>query len=870
MADTTTLITLLDNMITSSENKKQSGYQTLIYNKFLELAQNNAETADLLGLDAQILADAQAAEAMSDAIESIVTDKVNNALIGGGSGGGSSIDLSNYYKKTETDQRIQQALSNGTQSDWAETNTSLATYIKNKPTKVSAFENDKGYLTAHQSLEAYATKQFVEDLISQGNFDVDLSECVLASQLDSAVATLGYIKTIPANYVTTSQLDAKQYLTAAALTGFVTEEGLAQKGYLTEHQSLENYATKDFLSEYYASKAYVTEAIVDLMAGGEIDLSTYASVLYVDEAIAAVRKDIPEATDLTGYATETWVSEQLANYNPEGVDEDAVKAIVEGYGYLTAVPDTYATKEYVAEQLQGFTPGEGGTSVDLSAYYTSEQIDNKLLEYLLSSTYNKDKHIKMVDNTTELNPVGPDENGLYPTNSYDSYLTRTVYNNMGGNLIFVKPNADTDKLFGLVYISEPKEEFTYESESQEFTDVITNINLDTFEIQYGTVQYVANTTKHIITGQVSIISEQLTLNKEKIDTLYKNIDGTHFVSYKKDDINSAVATIDQIRPELQSVLSNEIYITHDALIKAFNPDNAPIIMLPSEIPNRVNGDSSSQLIWVTNFFDNKQYIIRIWSRYMGMRYVYGDIYQTINPLSQDDLIPYATQAWVTEKIAGAALGGGSGEGGSGVDIEGLLSIYATKDEVNTLGANLRTEIPINMSQLNNDAGYLTSIPQSTLDNYVSYAFFNTIYNPGDPWVTQSSLASIIPAVPTKVSAFENDAKYTSEEFVLTKIAQAALSGSGVDLSLYATKSYVDSKIPTIPTNISAFTNDKQYITESALLSGAKTGYVLCYKGGTFTWENPEGMITGGGSSGSGSTNITFETVDIDFSQLTFV
>ena len=74
MADTT-LLTLLDNMITNSENKRQSGYQTLIYNKLFELAQNNARTAELLGLDAQILADAQAATAMSDAVEEIITDK---------------------------------------------------------------------------------------------------------------------------------------------------------------------------------------------------------------------------------------------------------------------------------------------------------------------------------------------------------------------------------------------------------------------------------------------------------------------------------------------------------------------------------------------------------------------------------------------------------------------------------------------------------------------------------------------------------------------------------------------------------------------------------------------------------------------------
>lgn len=60
-----------------------------------------------------------------------------------------------------------------TQSDWNETNTSSAAYIKNKPTiptvptKVSAFTNDAGYLTQHQSLAEYvkSSNSTVKDAI---------------------------------------------------------------------------------------------------------------------------------------------------------------------------------------------------------------------------------------------------------------------------------------------------------------------------------------------------------------------------------------------------------------------------------------------------------------------------------------------------------------------------------------------------------------------------------------------------------------------------------------------------------------------------------------------------------------------------------
>ena len=44
------------------------------------------------------------------------------------------------------------------QADWNQTDTTAVDYIKNKPTNVSAFANDAGYLTQHQSLADYYTK----------------------------------------------------------------------------------------------------------------------------------------------------------------------------------------------------------------------------------------------------------------------------------------------------------------------------------------------------------------------------------------------------------------------------------------------------------------------------------------------------------------------------------------------------------------------------------------------------------------------------------------------------------------------------------------------------------------------------------------
>ena len=62
-----------------------------------------------------------------------------------------------------------------------------------------------------------------------------------------------------------------------------------------------------------------------------------------------------------------------------------------------------------------------------------------------------------------------------------------------------------------------------------------------------------------------------------------------------------------------------------------------------------------------------------------------------------------------------------------------------------------------------------------------------------------------PTVPTNISEFTNDADYASKTFVNNKIAEAALSGGEIDLSGYATKD-------DIPTKTSQLTNDSNFIT----------------------------------------------------------
>ena len=65
------------------------------------------------------------------------------------------VDLSNYYNKSEVNDIVASAI------------TDVEAEIPTVPTNVSAFNNDAGYLTQHQSLSAYSTTQEMNTAISQ-------------------------------------------------------------------------------------------------------------------------------------------------------------------------------------------------------------------------------------------------------------------------------------------------------------------------------------------------------------------------------------------------------------------------------------------------------------------------------------------------------------------------------------------------------------------------------------------------------------------------------------------------------------------------------------------------------------------------------
>lgn len=153
-------------------------------------------------------------------------------------------------------------------------------------------------------------------------------------------------------------------------------------------------------------------------------------------------------------------------------------------------------------------------------------------------------------------------------------------------------------------------------------------------------------------------------------------------------------------------------------------------------------------------------------------------------------------------------------------------------------------VPTKVSELTNDAGYITTAPVTSVNGQTG----DVVIASADAYTktetdtllsakaNTADLAEVatsgdyddltnkptIPTVPEKVSAFQNDAGYLTEHQSLSGYATEAWVGqqgyltSAPVSSVNGQTGAVVLTIPTVPTAVSAFTNDAGYITLSDL------------------------------------------------------
>lgn len=224
------------------------------------------------------------------------------------------------------------------------------------------------------------------------------------------------------DYITTAQL-AQALASKANRSEIPSIEGLASETWVRQlindtEFDLSNYFTK---SEVLAK---IAEAQLD---GGDVDLSGYATLTFVNNGLNGK----VDRTELSTYATRTWVTSQINAIPQVDLTSYATKAYVNSQ-IGTIDLTSYATRAWVTSQINNQT-------VDLSAYYNKTQVDN-----LLSNKANRNEIPSLVGYASETYVQNAIAN--IPSVNLDGYATETFVQNSIAN------KADRSELVDFITI----------------------------------------------------------------------------------------------------------------------------------------------------------------------------------------------------------------------------------------------------------------------------------------------------------------------------------------------------------------------------------------------------------------------------------
>lgn len=938
----------LDLAVTKSADKRLSGYDQLLYTRIAQIANASKTNAANQGLDNELLKELYLLSANWEATTNYVKELVDEKILLDEEGK-LTVDLSTYWNATETKAYVDQKIGDNIQADWNETTSSSPNFIKNKPTNVSEFTNDAGYLTKHQDLTSYATKDFVtEELakIDTSGSGIDLS--AYATYDDLAITLL------PTEAVIQDVFNLPNGLYYAGKSiPFTTGTFLCGDNALTglfEVIPGEDANSKTIL--YLSKCEYGT-----LDKNGNITTPKLSMVTYTKDEIDTLLSDVH--VDLTGYATEEFVNNAVASHEPD-LTSYVSKKELEEKKYLTEHQnlDNYATHDYVMEQITNVATG--GT-VDLTGYASKEYVDQKIGEIDLSGLSIPTKLSELENDTnfiTANDIAGLDLSGVnistFEGSMVDLASAEDGFYYVPGVLSFSNAadfNEDVEvtqtEIHGLIH------KVSYENKIREN---YPNLSDEQWEATWNALvqDWTQNNSKYLL---LSAVITNYDLNTESyVDYNGKLRSQTMLAdSYTREQI-------DKILTEYATPgwVEGQGYLTEHQSLEGLAHEEFVLEQIKTLAKDAIFavGETAEDNITIEQAIQalqNAGYITE--AEVLAKGYLTADDMPGFGYLTSANLENYASKTYVAEQIAQASLGGG--EEGGGID----LSSYATKEYVDKLGhiteiktaqtindflllddglydidnvKNVILEIhyqdkdynvygPVYLTHTTNTAefwdlrsgdrfiyennsgvytlqsvsgtdtsvikyinglGYLTSIPEEyvtetelTAKNYATEEFvIQTVGTGGGGadltgYATQDFVESKIleveqkiPVVPQGVSAFENDAGYLKSDALSglatqgwvtgeidTAIANAKLgAGSGssetpstpIDMSKYATKEYVDAAVQPIPTNVSAFINDRNYATTTEV----------------------QAMID---ATGVGSGGVEFETVNIDFSNFTF-
>ena len=356
------------------------------------------------------------------------SEKINASITSGGSnGGGSNVDLSDYALKTDlhnhNNKSVLDNITSTKVSEWNNKSTFSGNYndLTNKPTiptvptNISSFTNDSGYITSIPSeyitdseltAKGYATENYVTTAIDNAQLSggsgetVDMTKYALKTDIPTKTSELTndseFITEIPSEYITETELN--------------------NKGYLTEHQSLEGYAKTSDLHSHSNKSA------LDNITSAKVTEWNNKSTFSGNYNDLTNKPTIPTVTnDLTNTLKsnyDTAYTHSQSTHAPSNAQKNSDITKTEIEAKLTGNITSHTHSQYLTEHqslenyaLKSEIPTNYLTSIP-SEYVTDSELNNK---GYATESYVDDA----VANLSELkiNIV----NGLTFTNAYINY-----------------------------------------------------------------------------------------------------------------------------------------------------------------------------------------------------------------------------------------------------------------------------------------------------------------------------------------------------------------------------------------------------------------------------------------------------------------
>lgn len=390
---------------------------------------------------------------LTNDLDFVTNQQLQQALAGLGQGGSGSVDLTNYYTKPQVD-----------------------ALIPTVPTNVSAFTNDADYLTSadlpdttsfvtsqqlNSQLAPYATQEWVLEQIAeiQTGGDLDFSTFVTEAELNTAIANAtvqGLTSDTSTNTLTLDSgwdlipaTDGQQSL--GSPTKRFTEIYIDNSTINIGDNALEADANDNLLwnNQIIATQSYIQSVLPTPFSGdyndltnkptlfsgsytdltNTPDLAVYATNSYVDAQIAAVQSG--GQIDLSGYITQTELNTTLANYQPT-VDLSSYATEAELNTAIAGINNTIAGINTFSGDYNDLTnaptiPGP----VDLSGYALRTEIPSitglATTAYVDSRIPDPSQYVTNVDLTNALA-------NYQPTVDLSAYATEAELNTAIANI----------------------------------------------------------------------------------------------------------------------------------------------------------------------------------------------------------------------------------------------------------------------------------------------------------------------------------------------------------------------------------------------------------------------------------------------------